>query len=98
MRMDEQITLIDTTTTPNTRGVPTETDGASVMVWADKLSVKFAESYAANAAGMRADVIFRVNADDYSGQAAVLQGSTRYKVVRSYAIGRGRVELTCQKR
>lgn len=97
MRMDEQIVLIDTSTAPNSVGIPTKTE-SSTTVWADKLSVKYGESYAANAAGIRADVIFRINADDYSGQTEITHNSVRYKVVRSYAIGRGRVELTCALR
>ena len=104
MRMDEQIVLIAATTASNGRGVPTETETGRTTVWADKLSAKRSEHYAANAAGIRVDIIFSINADDYNGQAKIehtapgQETATVYDVVRSYAVGRGRIELTCSKR
>lgn len=97
MRMDEQLVLIDTETTVNDVGIPVLTE-FKTTVWADKLSAKRAEHYAANAAGIRVDIVFRVNADDYTGQTEVEWNGTKYNVVRSYAVGRGRVELTCALR
>ena len=97
MRMDEQLVLIDTVTTVNDVGIPVLTE-TKTTVWADKLSAKRSEHYAANAAGIRVDIVFSVNADDYDGQTEVEWNSTKYNVVRSYQAGRGRVELTCALR
>lgn len=97
MRMDEQLVLIDTVTTVNDVGIPVLTE-TKTTVWADKLSAKRSEHYAANAAGIRVDIVFSVNADDYTGQTEVEWNSTKYNVVRSYQAGRGRVELTCALR
>ena len=97
MRMDEQLVLIDTVTTVSDVGIPVLTE-TKTTVWADKLSAKRAEYYAANAAGIRVDIVFSVNADDYTGQTEVEWNSEKYSVVRSYASGRGRVELTCALR
>lgn len=97
MRMDEQLVLVDTVTSVNSVGIPVLTE-TKTTVWADKLSAKRAEHYAANAAGIRVDIVFSVNADDYTGQTEVEWNSTKYNVVRSYAVGRGRVELTCALR
>ena len=97
MRMDEQLVLVDTVTSVNDVGIPVLTE-TKTTVWADKLSAKRAEYYAANAAGIRVDIVFSVNADDYTGQTEVEWNSEKYNVVRSYASGRGRVELTCALR
>ena len=97
MRMDEQLVLVDTVTSVNSVGIPVLTE-TKTTVWADKLSAKRAEHYVANAAGIRVDIVFSVNADDYTGQTEVEWNSTKYNVVRSYAVGRGRVELTCALR
>jgi len=95
--MEHQLVLVDTVTSVNSVGIPVLTE-TKTTVWADKLSVKRAEHYAANAAGIRVDIVFSVNADDYTGQTEVEWNSTKYNVVRSYAVGRGRVELTCALR
>ena len=50
MRMDEQLVLVDTVTTVNGVGIPVLTE-TKTTVWADKLSAKRAEYYAANSAG-----------------------------------------------
>ena len=97
MRMDEQLVLVDTVTTVNGVGIPVLSE-TKTTVWADKLSAKRAEYYAANSAGIRVDIVFSVNADDYSGQTEAEWNSVKYSVVRSYAVGRGRVELTCALR
>lgn len=97
MRMDEQLVLVDTVTSVNSVGIPVLTE-TKTTVWADKLSAKRAEHYAANAAGIRVDIVFSVNADDYTGQTEVEWDNVKYNVVRSYAVGRGRVELTCALR
>ena len=97
MRMEHQLVLVDTETVPNEVGIPVLTE-TKTTVWADKLSAKRSEHYAANAAGIRVDIVFSINADDYAGQTEVEWNSKKYNVVRSYASGRGRVELTCALR
>lgn len=97
MRMEHQLELIDTVTSVNDVGIPVLTE-TKTTVWADKLSAKRSEHYAANAAGIRVDIVFSVNADDYAGQTEVEWKSTKYNVVRSFQAGRGRVELTCALR
>jgi SPP1 family predicted phage head-tail adaptor len=97
MRMDEQVTLRSTTTGADGNGAATTTN-VDTVVFAEKQSVKRQEYYASQAAGIKADVVFVVNADDYTDQMTVLYGATVYKVTRAYQIGRGRVELTCAKR
>lgn len=95
--MEHQLVLVDTETVPNEVGIPVLTE-TKTTVWADKLSAKRSEHYAANAAGIRVDIVFSINADDYTGQTEVEWNSKKYNVVRSYASGRGRVELTCALR
>lgn len=96
MRMIDVITLRDTTTAPSANGLATLTN-VDKLVYADIQSVKRQEYYAAQAAGARADVVFVVNSDEYTGQMTVLYGTDIYKVSRTYQ-DRGRVELTCTKR
>ncbi len=97
MRMDKQITLRSTTTAPNEFGIPTMTHADST-VFAEKKSVKRSEFYAAQSSGIRADIIYLVNADEYADQMTILDGTTVYNVTRAYQVGLGRVELTCTRR
>ena len=96
MRMLETIMLRDTTTAPDANGVATKTN-VDRVVYADVLSVKRSEFYAAQSAGVRADILFRVNEDEYSGEMTVVYDSVLYKVSRMYT-DKGRVELTCTRR
>ena len=97
MRMDEQVTLRSTTTDADANGAVITTI-VDKVVYAEKQSVKRQEWYASQAAGIKADVVFVVNADDYTDQMTVLHNGVVYKVTRAYQIGRGRVELTCARR
>ena len=97
MRMDKTIKLRATSTAPDANGIATTTN-TDVSVFADKKSVKRTEFYSAQSAGVRADTIFVVNADNYTGQMLVVDGGTVYKVSRAYQIGLGKVELTCTRR
>lgn len=67
-------------------------------VWADRKSVNRSEFYAATQAGMKADVVFTVNAIDYQEQSMVRVGEVLYDVVRTYQKELDHVELTCTKR
>ncbi len=95
MRMDHIVELIDTVTEPNEVGIPVKTETRR-EVYADRLSVKRSEHYAANASGQRVDIVYAIMADEYQDEAELQDGTKRYKVVRAYQVGRGRVELTCQ--
>lgn len=67
-------------------------------VWADRKSVSRQEFYQAQQAGVRADVVFVVNALDYAEQSLVRVGSVYYDVTRSYQTELDKIELTCTKR
>jgi SPP1 family predicted phage head-tail adaptor len=95
--MDKTITLRSTATAPDANGVAITTN-TDTQVYAERKSVKRTEFYAAQAAGVRADIAYVVNADDYGGQMLVVDGATVYKVTRTYQVGLGRVELTCTRR
>jgi SPP1 family predicted phage head-tail adaptor len=95
--MDREVTLRNTTTAPNSNGVATATN-TDTTVFAERKSVKRSEFYAAQSAGVKADIVYVVNADDYDNQMILIDGGTTYKVSRAYQIGLGRVELTCTKR
>ena len=97
MRMEQEITLRDTVTAPNANGTATATN-TDKAVFADKKSVRQSEFYAAQSAGVRADVVFVVKSDEYDGQMLVVYDGVVYKVSRTFQNGRGRVELTCTKR
>lgn len=98
MRMEYEITLRSTTTAPDSNGIATQTN-TDTTVYADIRSVKRTEFYAAQAAGVRADITFIVNGDEYGGQMFVVYGGVTYKVSRSYQPpGTSRVELTCTRR
>lgn len=95
--MAEEIILRDTVTGADANGAVTMTN-TDKTVFAEKQSVKRQEWYASQAAGIKADTVYIVNADEYTDQMTVLSGSTVYKVTRAYQTGRGRVELTCARR
>ncbi len=94
MRMVEELTLIDTVTTPDEEGFPVQTQTRR-EVWADRMSAKRSEHYQAKASGQKVDIVFAVMADEYQGEAEVEYQGTKYKVERAYQLGLGRVELTC---
>lgn len=94
MRMEHIVELIDTETTPNEMGIPVKSETRR-EVYADRLSAKRSEHYAANAAGQRVDIVYAIMADEYQDEAELKHGTKRYKIVRAYQSGQGRVELTC---
>ena len=93
---DERIFLVSV--------VPCVEDGFPVEyweeseVWADRKSVSRQEFYQAQQAGVRADVVFVVNALDYAEQSIVRVGGVYYDVSRSYQTELDKIELTCTKR
>ena len=96
MRMIDTLELIDVATAANSAGVPVLTETIRT-VYAEKESVKRSEFYAANSSGVRADIVFIVNEDEYNDEMLVKYGATYYKVIRAYT-KRGRIELTCTLR
>ena len=95
MRMLDEATLYTVTITPGP-GMGTKTS-VGKTVYAERKSVTRAEWLAMNTAGMKADIMLIVNADDYDNQTEALYDGTRYRIIRSYQTGaRGYVELTCE--
>lgn len=71
--------------------------GTKVTVFADKQSVRQSEFYQAAATGMRPEIVFVVWTAEYSNQALVIDGSTNYKVLRTYSRPDEKTELVCFK-
>ena len=67
-------------------------------VWADRRSVTRAEYYQATQSGIKADIVFTVNAIDYSGQSLVECNGVAYDVVRTYQTETDHIDLTCSQR
>lgn len=109
MRMLDEITLRAITRTQSASGYPVETV-TETTVYADVMSVKRSEFYSAGAAGMRADIVFIINADEYDGQTEIEYNGSIYNVVRTYQMAESRtsantyggdinrIELTCARR
>ena len=73
--------------------VATETE-----VFADRHGVVRAEYYAAQAAGMQADIAFTLRLAEYGGQSELAYGGKIYDVVRTYELDSERIDLTCRRR
>lgn len=100
MRMLDEIKLRAITRTQSASGHPVETV-AETPVYADVMSVKRSEFYSAGAAGMKADIAFAINADEYDAQTEVEYNSSIYNVVRTYqppGSDLSKIELTCARR
>ncbi len=82
MRMLDEITLRGKTITINENGYPVE-NATSATVYADVMNVGQSEFYAAQAIKRRLDVVFVINADEYSGQTEAQHGGIIYDVVRT---------------
>lgn len=95
MRMLDEITLRKKTEKSRVGGVPEYTN-ADTVVFADVKSVVRSEWYAANMAGIKADIVFVVNPDDFTDQTEVVYGTKTYSIIRAYQNGPRRVELTCK--
>jgi SPP1 family predicted phage head-tail adaptor len=109
VRMLDEIKLRAVSRSVGAGGYTTETV-SETTVYADVMSVKRSEFYAAGAAGMKADVVFVINADEYAGQAEVEYDGKIYDVIRTFQMAESRtstrvyrgdltrVELTCARR
>lgn len=102
MRMlySDVINLLDTQTEMKA-GFPVERKLSERTVYADAKSVRYAEFYSAQMAGMKADIVFSLRAADYKGEAAIRYPATedgdRYKVIRRYQKDPDHLELTCER-
>ncbi len=109
MRMLDEIKLRAVTRTSGANGFPVETV-AETSVYADVESVGQSEYYAAQSIKRRADIVFVVKEDEYSGQTEVQYGSTIYDVVRTaqkyeartntrlYRADPSKIRLICSRR
>lgn len=95
MYFSEQITLRNVTPILNSAGLKTGETTADTTVWADLESAWRGEYYAAQAVGKKIEAVFKVHAEDYSGQILVVYNSKVYKVERAPAKGLGEVALIC---
>jgi SPP1 family predicted phage head-tail adaptor len=94
MYFSDSILLRAVVHTISASGYDTEAN-TDTAVWADKKSTTRAEFYAADKAGIRADVVFDIHAEDWGNQQRVVYGAKVYDIVRSYAKGLGVIELVC---
>ena len=69
-----------------------------IEVWAEQQTVNRQEYYLSQQAGVKIDVVFIVNAIDYSGQTAIEYRDAIYDVVRAYQKELDRIELSCSRR
>lgn len=85
------------------RPTPTANDGGDVVgalttrqVMADRMSVRQSEYYQAQAAGLRAEIMFRVMAVEYQGERWLTHAGQTYSIIRTYERPDERIELICQ--
>lgn len=96
MNMQHIVKLRTVTVTADSGGFASDSV-STVTVYADKLSVRQSEFYAANAVGKSLELVLRINADDWNGATEVEFNGAVYEIVRAYTKA-GRVELTCARR
>ena len=109
MRMLDEIALRTKTTTTGANGYPVESV-TTTAVYADVESVGQSEYYAAKSIKQRADIVFVVNADEYSGQTEAQYDGKVYDVVRTaqkyeartntrtYRVDQSKIRLICARR
>ena len=71
--------------------------GETREVWGDLRSVKRAEFYAAQAAGVQTDAAVLLHRQDYDDEEQLEVGGLVYQVIRAYATGPDLIELTCAR-
>lgn len=96
MLYNKVINLIDVVETKNGYGeiVQTETE---TEVAADVESVGRAEFYAAQTAGFRPEVIFKIRKALYMEQPTIEYQNVKYEVIRAYSKDDELVELVCRR-
>lgn len=102
MTFDDELKLIDFTTTENEMGDVISTETFTTIL-CDVESVTRSEHYAAAANGMVPEVVFIVNKYDYNGQRRVEHDGKRYEVIRHFTKKKAKnisemdnLELVCQ--
>ncbi len=92
MYWTEQITLLRDTP-KKVQGVLEHHYTQVRTVYGERRSVKWAEFFAAEAAGTTLTAVFVLHADEYSGERVIEWNGNRYSVQRAYETG-STVELT----
>jgi SPP1 family predicted phage head-tail adaptor len=91
----DALILVAIAETVNDLGNPVSAD-TQTTVFANKKSVRQSEVYQAAAAGLKPELMFEVNTDEYTQQAFATWNSKRYKVIRAYSREDGITELILQ--
>lgn len=109
MRMLDEITLRGKAIASGENGYPIET-ATETPVYADVESVGQMEYYSAQAVKRRLDIVFVVNADEYSGQTEAVYNGIVYDVLRTaqkfeirtnariYRADPSKIKLICARR
>ena len=87
MRWSEELTLISTTPPAepvNENGFKNPPAETSVVVYANKKSVGYAEFYKAASEGYNTELKFDVHTEEYSGQKIAEYNGVRYRVLRTW--------------
>ncbi len=92
MYYDRLITLVAIAEGKNVYGEIEATE-ITTQVWAGRKSVTRAEFYAAQTEAMKPTRIYLLWTRDYAGQDILVDGTDRYKVIKSYETGE-HTELT----
>lgn len=78
-------------------GFSTKT-ATTTEVWAEKQSAKRSEFYAAAGVKRNIDVVFVINALDYSDEEELEHDGNIYDIVRAYQKDLDHIELSCERR
>lgn len=95
--LNDVCTLISETELVSESGYGTPVQMRSRDVFCETSKPGRSEFYAALTAGMTADVIITVNADDYDGETLVEWCGVLYRVIRFYKTAGLLVEMTCKQ-
>lgn len=84
MTFDHELSLLSYTYTENDAGDSIEDEPVKVNVLCDVQSITRAEHYAADANGLKPEIVFIINIYDYEGQKKVEYDGKIYSVIREY--------------
>ena len=84
MTFDYELSLLSFTYSDNDIGDSIKGDPVVVDVLCDVQSVKRSEHYAADANGLKPEIVFIVSIYDYEGQKKVMFDGKTYNVIREY--------------
>lgn len=60
---------------------------AWTKVFANKRAVRQSEFYAASNVGLKPELMFEINSDEFDGHSKVKYGTTEYEIIRTYDKG-----------